>query len=456
MNRFRIAALIVVTAIHMVARSQPEDAIRSIYSEALTSHEAYENLRFLCKNTKGRISGTPQAAAAVEFTRQVLEQIGVDTVFLQPVTVPYWKRGDVEYARMSSAIFGSRGLNVCGLGRSIGTGEDGVSGQVVEVHDFDMLDSLGEKEISGNIVFFNRPMDATRINTFSAYGGAVNQRTEGASRAARYGAIATVVRSVTTAHDGIPHTGVLRYDESIRKIPAISISTNDADLLSMWLKNDPGLHFYFISNCENMPDQPSYNVVGEIRGQTHPEEIITIGGHLDAWDTGEGAHDDGAGCIQAIEVLRLFKELGIQPKRTIRAVMFMDEEIGQTGGKAYAHYARVHNEKHYAALEADRGALTPRGFGFGASGERLEQLLALKRYFEPYRLDYFVRGGGGADIGPLREFGTLLMGYIPDDQRYFDYHHSAKDTFETVNERELQMGSASMATLIYLIDLLDL
>jgi len=456
MKRFVICLLIGLAGPSSWAWSQHEAVIKSIYDEALTSHEAYGNLNFLCKNTRGRLPGTPQASAAVEFTRQLMINLGTDTVFLQPVTVPHWQRGAVEYARMVSPVLGTQELHICGLGQSVGTSDSGLVAGVVEVSDFDELDSLGEAVISGKMVFFNRPMDPTRINTFSAYGGAVNQRTEGAARAARYNAIGVVVRSVTTASDNVPHTGVLRYDEDVQKIPAISISTNDADRLSMWLKKDPGLRLFFISNCTNQPDKLSYNVVGEIRGSTYPAEIITVGGHLDAWDTGEGAHDDGAGCIQSIEVLRLFRKLGIRPKRTIRAVMFMDEEVGQTGGKAYATYAREHGEKHYAALEADRGALTPRGFGFSASGERLDKLLALKKYFEPYRLDYFVRGGGGADIGPLREFGTLLMGYIPDDQRYFDFHHSANDTFEQVNERELQLGSAAMASLIYLIDWFDL
>ena len=438
------------------AQDKPEGRIRQIYDEALTSHEAYENLRYLCKSTKGRISGTPEAAAAVEFTRQALSQLQIDSVYLQDVTVPHWERGEIEYANISSKVFGSKEVPVSALGRSIATPSEGLAGKIIEVHSLEMLKDLGPDKISGKIVFFNRPMDPKLIRAFSAYGGAVDQRTRGASEAAKYGAIGVVVRSLTTSYDDFPHTGVMYYETGVQQIPAIMISTNGANLLSDWLKKDTGLSFYFKTSCYNLPDELSYNVIGEIKGSSFPDEIITIGGHLDAWDSGEGAHDDGAGCIQSIEVLRLFKVLGIQPKRTIRAVLFMDEEISQSGSKRYAELAKARGEKHYAALESDRGALTPRGFGFGAEGERLEKLLDLEKYFTPYELDKFIKGGGGPDIGPLREFGTLLLSYIPDAQRYFDFHHSPNDVFENVNEREMQLGSAAIASLIYLIDFFDL
>ncbi len=246
------------------------------------------------------------------------------------------------------------------------------------------------------------------------------------------------------------------YKDGITQIPAVSVSTNDADLLSEWLRQDPELYLHFVSTCSNLSDETSYNVIGEIRGAEFPDQIITVGAHLDAWDSGEGAHDDGAGCIQSIEVLRLFKALGIQPKRTIRAVMFMDEEIGQSGARKYAELAGINRENHYAAIESDRGALTPMGFSFGAEGERLEHLLALQKYFDPYKMKDFRKGGGGADIGPLAAYDALLISFIPDIQRYFDFHHSPNDTFEQVNERELQMGSAAIAALIYLIDKYDL
>ena len=437
-------------------QSTPEQVVKSIFNEALTSNEAYENLRFLCKNTAGRIAGTSEAAAAVEFTRQVMEEMDISRVFLQKVTVPHWERGTVEFGKIVSSQFGELEVPVSALGASPGTGKNGVVSQIVEVKSIGELKTLGIENIKGKIVFFNRPMDPALENTFSAYGGAASQRTAGPAAAAKYGATGVIVRSLTLAHDDVPHTGVTRYSENGPYIPAVAISTNGADTLSLWLESDMKLKFHFITNCKNYPETESANVIGEIKGTLFPDEIITIGGHLDAWGPGEGAHDDGGGCIQSIEVLRLFKALGIKPKRTIRAVMFMDEEMTQSGAIEYARWAEEHHEKHYAALESDRGVLSPVGFGFSAEGERLEKLFELRKHFEPYGIHWFKQGGGGADIGQLSKFGTLLISYIPDTQRYFDYHHSANDSFETVNHRELQLGSAAIASLIYLIDLYDL
>jgi hypothetical protein len=370
--------------------------------------------------------------------------------------VPYWERGEKETATILSGKFGSKTLPVAALGMSVGTGKNGISARVAEVHNFEQLDSLGRKGIEGKIVFFNRPMDPALFNTFAAYGQAADQRTSGASKAAEYGAAGVIVRSLTTSLDDFPHTGVLRYSEGVPEIPAIAISTNGADLLSRWLKDDPALSFRFRTTCQTHHDVPSANVIGEIRGSLYPDQIITVGGHLDAWDPGEGAHDDGAGCIQSIEVLRLFQKLGIRPKRTIRAVMFMDEEIAQRGGKEYARVAVANNEHHYFAIESDRGGLLPVGIGISTTPEKLERIAELKEYFEPYGITRISDGGGGVDIGPLRNFGISMASVIPDPQRYFDYHHSANDTFEQVNIRELQLGSAAMAALIYLVDRYDL
>ena len=430
--------------------------IKSFFDEALTNRTAYENLRLLCKNHPGRITGSPEVEAAVDFTYHLLDSMDLDSVFRQPVQVPHWIRGGNEHASIRSGMFGNEQVPVIALGMSIATDEEGLSANVVELQNFNELELLGTEKIEGKIVFFNRPMDPTMINTFGAYGKAADQRTQGAAKAARYGAVGVVVRSLTTSRDDFPHTGVMRYDENVPKIPAVAISTNGADLLSKRLKTDPDLHFYFRTSCETLPEITSYNVIGEIRGAEYPDEIITIGGHLDAWEPGEGAHDDGAGCMQSVEVLRLFKELGIKPKRTIRAVMFMDEEVAQRGGKEYALQAKLNNEKHYFALEADRGAFMPRGFGISAPEERLEKILALQKYFEVYGITDFKEGGGGVDIGPLKEFGTPLASFIPEMQRYFDVHHSGNDTFEQVNFREFQMGSAAIASFIYLIDKYDL
>ncbi len=453
-----IVLLIFLFAIFLkVTNAQTEtNTVKAIFDEALTDQTAYENLRYLCKNCSGRISGTEQAQKAVDYTFQVMSSMNLDRVEKQPVQVPHWERGEKEQGSIQSVKYGYQPVPVTALGMSVGTGTEGLTAEVVEVRNFEELRQLGKENIEGKIVFYNRPMDPTMINTFGAYGGAANQRTQGASEAAKYNAVGVVVRSLTTSMDDIPHTGMMSYNESVPKIPAVAISTNGANLLSTWLKNDRELKFYFRTTCVTHKKATSYNVIGEIKGSEYPDQIITVGGHLDAWETGEGAHDDGAGCIQSIEVLRLFKKLGIQPKRTIRAVMFMDEEISQSGGEEYANQAEKKNEKHYFALEADRGGFSPRGFGISAPDNRIAKFLELKAYFEPFGITQFTTGGGGADIGPLRKSGAVLSSLIPDMQRYFDYHHSANDTFEQVNFRELQMGSAAMASLIYLVDALDL
>ena len=428
--------------------------LTSLFDEALTDTTAYSQLQYLCKNTKGRLDGSAASMKAIEFTRKALIAAGSDTVWLQKVMVPHWVRG-FEKCSINSAISGSSELSIAALGLSVGSDLKGIVTKVIEVHDFDELKTLGRKRIEGKIVFFNRPVDNKLINTFAGYGGAVNQRTMGASEASKYGAAAVIVRSATQYLDDFPHTGVTHYEDGVSKIPAVAVSTMDAELLSRWLKKDSSLTAHLISTCKNYPDTVSYNVIGEMRGSVKPEEFITVGGHLDAWDIAEGAHDDGGGCVQAIEMIRLYKKLGIKPKRTVRAVMFMNEEISSTGGKAYAEEAKRKSEIHYAALESDRGVMSPRGFAFGAEGEKLEKLQSLAKYFIPFNIRDFDAGGGGSDISPLRELGALQIGYIPDVQRYFSYHHSANDTFEKVDIRELQLGSAAIASLIYLIDYFD-
>jgi hypothetical protein len=452
-----VSLLILLLCFSGVSKGQEtEKVIKAFFDEALTDKTAYNNLEILCKNYKGRVTGSKQAEAAVEYTFQLMQKMNLDRVEKQPVQVPCWERGEREVANIQSGKNGKKEVHVTALGMSYGTGNAGLTANVVEVQNFEELEKLGRKNIEEKIVFFNRPMDPTLINTFAAYSGAANQRTQGAAEAAKYGAVGVVVRSLTTAQHDFPHTGVLRYVDSISKIPAVAISTNGADLLSGLLKEEPLLQFYFRTTCETKPEVTSHNVIGEIKGSVFPDQIITIGGHLDAWETGEGAHDDGAGCMQSIEVLRIFQKLGIKPKRTIRAVMFMDEEVAQRGGKEYARQAGLKNENHYFALEADRGAYMPKGFGISAPDDRLEKMLALQKYFEPYGITDFVKGGGGVDIAPLAQFGTPLSSFIPEMQRYFDVHHSGYDTFEQVHFREFQMGSAAIASFIYLIDRFDL
>lgn len=427
--------------------------IREIYDETLLRGEAYENLRSLCKDVGGRVSGSPEAAAAVEWGRQLMQQYGFDSVFLQPVMVPHWVRGKKEVGRIVDAKkLGSQELNITALGNAVGTGSDGVLANVVEVHTFEELADLGEERVKGKIVFFNRPMDQTQIQTGAAYGLAGNQRRGGPSEAAKYGAVGVIVRSLSTAFDDYPHTGSTVYSFNVPKIPAVAISTNDADLLSKTLKEEPDLSFYLETHCQMLDDVLSYNVVGEIKGSTFPDEYIVVGGHLDSWDLAEGAHDDGAGVVHSIEVLRTLKAMDYQPKRTIRAVLFMNEENGLAGAKKYAELAEENGENHLAAIESDAGGFAPRGFGLDVSDAAYEQIQQWKPLFETYDLHKFNKGGSGADISALKPQGVELIGLRPDSQRYFDMHHSALDVFEIVNRRELLLGASAMTSLVYLID----
>jgi len=434
------------------SQTPDESAIRQIYDQALTNGKSYAWLEYLSTRVGSRLSGSPGAAAGVEWSRHELENFA-DSVWLQPVMVPHWVRGQEEIGRIiNSKKVGTLNVNVCALGGSVGTGALGVTGNVVEVKSIDELKQLGEKNIKGKIVFFNRPFDATKLNTFAAYGGAVDQRASGPSESAKLGAIGVIVRSMGSNLEDYPHTGGLRYAPNVAKIPAIAISTRHAEVLSQRLKEEKDLQFYFETHCETLPDAPSFNVIGEIKGSEYPDEIIVVSGHLDSWDLAQGAHDDGAGCVQAMDVLWLFKSMGYKPKRTIRAVMYMNEENGLRGGIEYANQASLRKEKHTAALESDRGGFTPRGFSMSATDEVKNKVKSWKPMLEPYGLTDFSLEGGGADIGPLGPLGVPLFGYLPDSQRYFDYHHTREDTFDKVNKRELELGAAAMAALTYLID----
>ncbi len=437
----------------VVAQKSDEANIKNIFDTALKNGQSYEMLEYLATKIGARLSGSPGAAAAVEWSRQEMIAHGFDSVWLQPVMVPHWVRGKKEIGRIvNSKKQGTIDVNICALGGSIGTGPAGISAQIVEVKNFEELKQLGQKIVQGKIVFFSRPMDPTLINTFEAYGGASNQRGAGAAEAAKYGAVAAVVRSMGSNIEEYPHTGGMRYADGIPKIPAVAISTAHADLLSSLLKDDKDLRLYIETHSQILEDVLSFNVVGELRGSTNPEEIIVVGGHLDSWDLAQGAHDDGAGCVQAIEVLRIYKQMGYKPKRTIRAVMFMNEENGLRGGTKYAELAKLNKERHLAAIESDRGGFTPRGFTMSATDVVKAKVRSWKPLLEQYGLTDFSMEGGGADIGPLGPQGVSLFGFLPDSQRYFNYHHTEEDTFDKVDKRELELGAASMAALIYLID----
>jgi hypothetical protein len=429
-----------------------ESMIENIFDHELAKGESYQMLEYLTTKIGARLSGSPGAAASVDWTRQVMKEFS-DTVWLQPVMVPHWVRGQKEIGRvLNSKTRGTFNVNICALGGSVGSGAAGVSGQIVEVKNVEEVKALGAKTISGKIVFFNRPMDRTQLNAFTAYSGAVDQRANGPSEAAKYGAVGVVVRSMGLNIEDYPHTGGLKYAPNIPKIPAVAISTKHAELLSQLLKDEKDVQFYFETYSETLEDAPSFNVIGELTGSEFPNEIVLVSGHLDSWDLAQGAHDDGAGCVQAMEVIRLFKAMGYKPKRTIRAVMYMNEENGLRGGTEYAKQAELKKENHIAAMESDRGGFTPRGFSMTAPDETVARVKSWKSLLSPYGLTDFDQAGGGADIGPLGPLGVPLFGYLPDSQRYFSYHHTSEDTFDKVDKRELELGAASMAALVYLID----
>ncbi len=450
----RIAILLLLFVFQSYAQSEDERQIKALYDAALTQGKSYDWLNYLSNQIGGRLSGSVQAEQAVVYTKAQLDSLGLDRVWLQPVMVPKWVRGTPEFAYIESKPGLTNNVPVCALGGSVATPLGGLKAQVIEVQGIEDLKERSREEISGKIVFYNRPMDPTLINTFQSYSGCVGQRYSGAAEAAAMGAVGVIVRSMTLRNDDYPHTGSMSYGDLPveQRIPAAAISTNGADLLSTTLKLDPNIKFYFKQNCRQLADVLSYNVIGEIRGTSYPEEIMIVGGHLDSWDLGDGSHDDGAGCVQSMEVLHLFKKTGYRPKRTLRVVLFMNEENGLRGGRKYAEEALKLGEKHIFALESDAGGFTPRGFSFDCTEANFNRIQDWKSLFEPYLIHSFVKGGSGADIGPLKDGQMVLAGLRPDTQRYFDHHHAANDTFEHVNKRELELGAATMASLVYLID----
>lgn len=454
-----VKTLVFILLFGSIAYSQSNDQdafmIKKIYDQTLTNGSCYAWLDHLSSNIGGRLAGSHNAATAVEYTKSVMEEMSLDRVWLQECMVPHWIRGNKEIVEVvGSKTVGTKKLRALSLGNSVGTGSEGLTAEVIEVQSLDEVRALGKEKLKGKIVFYNRPMDPTQIKTFYAYGGAVDQRGSGPSVAAEYGAVAAIVRSMTTRLDDVPHTGSTVYTEGVPKIPGIAISTNDAEFLSDLLDKEK-VSLYVENSSEMLTPKKSHNVIGEIKGSKYPNEIILVGGHLDSWDVGGGAHDDGAGCVHALQVLKTLIDIGYKPERTIRCVMFMNEENGLAGGKKYAEVSNNNKEYHLAAIESDAGGFTPRGFGFSAEKSVFEpfynKILNWRTLMEPYGIHFSV-GGGGADINPLKSQEGMLIGLRPDSQRYFDYHHTEIDLIDAVNQRELELGAAAMTSLVYLID----
>ncbi len=440
------------------ASAQTDSAlVAKIYREALTAGKCYSDLYELCTVAPKRLSGSADAAKAENWGLRKMQEYGFENARLQPVKVPAWERGKTEQAWVGKGKK-KKDLAVCSLGGSVGA-PAGLSALVVEVKGLEELKQMNRADVEGKIVFFNRPMDPAKINTFDAYGGCVDQRYSGAVTAAMMGAVGSLTRSMTLASDEFPHTGSMHYEDTLPRIPAMAVSSKSADKLSAMLKENPALVLTLKSDCRIVQeDRPGNNVLGEMKGSEQSSQIIAFGGHLDCWDKGQGAHDDGAGIVHSMEALRILKQIGYQPKHTLRCVFFMNEENGLRGGRGYAAEAATSGEVHIAALETDRGGFSPRGFCVDADSNILRMIRGFRSTLEPYGLHFFDKCGAGADISPLKNgenapFPQMTaLGLVPDSQRYFDHHHSDRDTFDQVNKRELELGAAAMAAMIMLLD----
>ncbi len=449
----KVAFLLLLQSTVLFSQISNEDMIKQIYKTALTDSHCYSWLDDLSNKVGQRLSGSKGAEQGVLYTKQQLETLGLDRVYLQEVMVPKWVRGEKEVAFVQ--VGGKKiSFPICALGMSVATPKDGVTAKVLEVKSLDELKALGAEKVKGTIIFFNRPMNPEFVETMYAYGNCVDQRSSGAREAGKLGAVGVIVRSMNLRLDDFPHTGMTNYKDTPKeeRIPAAAISTNGAVALSKLLAANPNTKLFFKQSCQQFEDVLSYNVIGEIKGSEHPERIMVVGGHLDSWDLGDGSQDDGAGCVQSMTVLELFQKLHYKPKNTIRVVLFMNEENGVKGGTKYAEVAKETKENHIFAMESDSGGFSPRGFTIDADAPTFNKISSWKYLFEPYLIHVFEKGYTGTDIDPLKSENLVKVELHPDSQRYFDYHHAANDKFDGVNKRELELGAATMASLMYLFD----
>lgn len=414
--------------------------------EGLPRGKAYGLLEQLCTVAPHRLSGSEGAARAVEWGLATMQLLGFENVRLEPVTVPRWERGDIEeLVVVEPAEYAGEALAVLALGGSVATPVGGLEGDVIVVSGFDELAGRAE-EARGKLVLFNRPMDPRELDPFTAYGGAVSQRTRGADEAAAHGAIGALVRSMTLSHDDEPHTGSLRYGDTVERVPGAAVSTNAADRIAQWITAGKRVRLRLRLSCRTGEPVQSHNVVGEIIGRERPDEIVVVGAHLDAWDVGQGAHDDGAGCIHVLEAGRLIARAGStigRPRRTVRCVLFMNEENGLAGGEAYRETHLAALGRHVLAIESDRGGFLPMGYTTDAEGE--VRALLTELWGGPP-----IGRGGGADISPMAAHGVNLAGLYVNPQAYFAVHHSRHDVLARVSPRELELGAIALASMAWL------
>lgn len=442
--------------------SEDSAFLRKLADVVLTDGQAYLDLRTLTKTVGARLSGSPGYYKAEAWGQKALTQAGADRVWMQECMVPHWVRGGKDSASWTAGGMGGatkaggvqwRGLDILALGNAEGTGAKGLKAPVLLIHSFEELEARKD-EVKGKIVFYNYHFNSKFIETFRAYGDAVRYRVFGPSLAAKYGAVAVLVRSMSHSVDNNPHTGALVYNDSFPKIPAAAIGLQDADRLADAIGHSTGggIQVYLRTQGHMLADTPAHNIIGELKGSESPMQYIVVGGHLDSWDPAEGAMDDGTGCVQSIEALRALKAAGYTPKHTIRAVLFANEENSGRGGAKYADEAKAKGEQHIFALESDAGGFTPRGFSLGVSDAQLAAIQPWTKLLQPYGVYEFAKGGGGSDVEPMEKLGVVVGELRPDSQRYFDYHHSRNDVLEVVNKREMELGALNMAALLYLVD----
>ena len=423
---------------------------KNISDEILVNGTAYENLRDLTQNIGHRLSGSAAYEKSTDWAVQKLKEAGADKIWKEEVMVPVWERGK-ESLQIKEGNGKWRSLKMLSLGNSEGTKGKDLEAEIVFVKNKEDFDKLPDAAIKGKIIFFNYAFNQKFISTGQAYGDAGKYRRSAASWAGKRGAKAVIIRSLSSAFDDVPHTGMMRYDEDdTAKIAAVAIGPKSADELEKTLKTQK-VFAKLNSNATMKGEKLSHSLIGEITGNKD-QSVIVVGGHLDSWDVGEGAQDDGAGIVQSIEVLRTLKKLGIKNNHTIRVVCFANEENGVRGGNQYAENIKKNNEKHIFAIESDGGGFTPRGFGLVMSPEKRQQVQSWRNLFLPYGVHNFDLQYAGTDIEPMEPFGVPLAELSPDSQRYFDIHHSEEDTFDKVNRRELLLGASAMAQLIYMVD----
>lgn len=461
--RLSLAAALAVSGFGQPIPDKYRNSAQKLISLAMDDNTGLDRLEYLCDQIGNRVSGSKSLEKAIDWAAAEMKKAGFENVQKIPVKVPHWVRGQ-ESAMMTAPV--SRKLAILGLGDSVGTGAEGISADVVVVSTFDELTALGKDKIAGKIVLYNAP--------YVSYGQTVIYRSSGPSRAAALGAKAVLVRSITPFSLRSPHTGALAYDEQVVKIPAAAVSVEDAESMGRIYKRGVPIHVTLKMEAQMLPDADSFDVFGELRGTEKPDEVVVMGGHIDSWDIGQGAQDDGGGIMAAMQALVLIKKAGLHPRRTIRVVFWTNEENGGAGGRAYAKWAGDPAKTHVAAIEMDGGAEKPTGFGFGSGGpgggggrrranseaapavaptsqEAFTRVTEIGKLLQPIDAGTIRPGGGGSDISALLATGVPGFGMATVGTHYFDWHHTDADTFDKINPQDFKQCAAALAVMSYVL-----